>query len=131
MQPERKKNGPQAFGRSRGGWSTKLHLVAADDRNVVTWSLTPGQAGDAPEGRRLIEALGPHDGTQVALLMDSAYQDNATRELALSSGAAAGRAAQPTAAPALEPRQAVVPKAQSDRTAVQTSEGLAAHLHPL
>ncbi len=54
-----KKNGPQALGRSRGGWSTKLHLVAADARNVVTWSLTPGQAGDAPEGRRLIQEMGP------------------------------------------------------------------------
>ncbi len=33
----------------------------------------------------MIQELGPHDG-QVALLMDSAYQDNATRELALSLG---------------------------------------------
>ena len=60
-------------------------MVSAEDRNVVTWSLTGGQAGDAPEGRRLIEGLGPHHG-QVALLMDSAYQDNATRELAVSLG---------------------------------------------
>jgi transposase len=47
----------------------------------VTWSLTPGQAGDAPEGRRLIQALGPLPWL-AALLMDSAYQDDATRELA-------------------------------------------------
>ncbi len=85
MRPGRQKNGPQALGRSRGGWGTKLHLVAADDRNVLTWSLTPGQAGDAPEGRRLIQALGPHDG-RVAILMDSAYEDNATRALAQSQG---------------------------------------------
>jgi transposase len=63
-----------------------VHLVAADARNVLTWSLTAGQAGDAPQGRQLIEALGPHHGGGVALLMDSAYQDNATRELALSVG---------------------------------------------
>ena len=25
-----KKNGPQAIGKSRGGWSTKIHMVAAD-----------------------------------------------------------------------------------------------------
>ena len=62
-----------------------MHLVAADDRNVITWSLSPGQAGDAPEGRRLIEQLGPHH-ERVALLMDSAYQDNATRELAHGMG---------------------------------------------
>ncbi|MEO9102777.1 MAG: transposase [Burkholderiaceae bacterium] len=63
-----------------------MHLVAADARNVIIWSLTPGQAGDAPEGRQLIAALGPHHGAQVALLMDSAYEDNATRELACSLG---------------------------------------------
>lgn len=51
----------------------------------MTWSLTAGQAGDAPEGRRLIQQLGPHHGL-VALLMDSAYQDDATRELARSLG---------------------------------------------
>jgi transposase len=60
-------------------------LVASDERNVVTWSLTPGQTGDAPEGRRLIEQLGPHHG-RIALLMDRAYQDNATRALVLSLG---------------------------------------------
>ncbi len=38
------------------------------------------------EGRPLIQALGSHLDTHVALLMDSAYQDNATRELALNLG---------------------------------------------
>jgi transposase len=80
------KNGPQAIGKSRGGWSTKLHLVAASARDVLVWSLTPGQAGDAREGRQLIQAMGPQQPGQVALLMDSAYQDNATRELARQLG---------------------------------------------
>ena len=44
------------------------------------------RAGDAPAGRQLIAALGPHHGAQVALLMDSAYEANATRELACSLG---------------------------------------------
>jgi transposase len=47
--------------------------------------LTPGQAGDAPEGRQLIEQMGPHEG-RVALLMDSAYEGDATRELAQTMG---------------------------------------------
>lgn len=51
----------------------------------MTWSLTPGQAGDAPEGRQLIQALGPVP-QLMALLMDSAYQDDATRELACRLG---------------------------------------------
>ncbi|MHA7602662.1 transposase family protein [Alicycliphilus sp. T452] len=81
------KNGPQAIGKSRGGWSTKLHLVAASACDAVIWSLTPGQAGDAPEGRLLMEAMGgPREAGKVALLMDSAYEGDATRELARQLG---------------------------------------------
>ena len=46
-----KKNGPQSVGRSRGGWTTKLHMVAADARTAVTFSLSPGQAHVAPKAR--------------------------------------------------------------------------------
>ena len=42
--------------------------------------------GDAPQGRQLIEAMGAQKAGEVALLMDSAYQDNATRELAHELG---------------------------------------------
>jgi hypothetical protein len=69
------KNGQQAIGRSCGGWSTKVHMVAADACNVLTWSLTADQAGDAPEGRQLIQALGPHHGG-VALLVDIVNPSN-------------------------------------------------------
>ena len=49
--------------------------------------MTPGQDGDAPEGRRLIEAMGgPQEAGEVALLMDSAYEGDATRELAQRLG---------------------------------------------
>ena len=48
--------------------------------------MTPGQAGDAPEGRQLIEAMGPQEAGAVALLMDSAYEGDATRELAHAMG---------------------------------------------
>ena len=52
-----KKNGPQAIGKSRGGWTTKIHMVAADARTAMTFSLSPGQAHDAPEGRKLLSRL--------------------------------------------------------------------------
>ena len=39
-----KKNGPQSIGKSRGGWTTKIHMVAADARTAMTFSLSPGQA---------------------------------------------------------------------------------------
>src|SRR5680860_1094852 len=49
-----KKNGPQAIGKSRGGWTTKIHMVAADARTAITFALSPGQHHDAPAGRQLL-----------------------------------------------------------------------------
>ena len=60
-------------------------MVAADARTAVTFSLSPGQAHDAPEGRQLLNRLGQqHDNP--SLIMDRAYQDNQTRQLALALG---------------------------------------------
>jgi transposase len=38
----------QALGRSQGGFTTKVHVAAADEQTALTVVLTPGQAGDAP-----------------------------------------------------------------------------------
>jgi transposase len=79
------KNGPQASGKSRGGWTSKIHLVAADARCAIGFSLSPGQAGDAPEGRaRLSSRLKLPSGCP--LIMDRAYEGNETRQLALDLG---------------------------------------------
>jgi transposase len=80
-----KKNGPQSIGKSRGGWNTKIHLVAADARTAVAFSLSPGEAHDAPEGRDLLQALGPMPGS-LPLIMDRAYEGNETRQLVLELG---------------------------------------------
>ncbi len=80
-----KKNGPQSIGKSRGGWTTKIHMVAADARTAVTFSLSPRQAHDAPEGRKLLARLGLK-GRNPYLLMDRAYEGNETRQLALALG---------------------------------------------
>lgn len=69
----------------RGGWNTKIHLLAADARTAVTFSLSPGQAHDAPEGRELLRRLGAPN-RQLHLLMDRAYEGNETRQLALDLG---------------------------------------------
>ena len=37
----------------------KLHLAAANERTALRFSLSPGQAHDAPEGRTLLHGLGP------------------------------------------------------------------------
>ena len=74
-----------AIGKSRGGWSTKVHLVAANARTAITLALSPGQAHDAPQGRDLLAGLGPLP-APLPLLMDSAYEDDQTRQLALDFG---------------------------------------------
>ena len=80
-----KKNGPQSIGKSRGGWNTKIHMLAADARTAITFSLSPGQAHDAPEGRALLSRLGAPN-RPLHLLMDRAYEGNETRQLALDLG---------------------------------------------
>ncbi|WP_155767013.1 IS5 family transposase [Xanthomonas hortorum] len=80
-----KKNGPQAVGKSRGGWNTKIHMVAADARTAITFGLTPGNVHDAPAGRALLEHLRPVE-RPIHLLMDRAYEGNETRQLALDLG---------------------------------------------
>ena len=60
-------------------------MVAADARTAITFSLSPGQAHDAPEGRKLLTRLGPQR-PGLSRLMDRAYEGNETRQLALALG---------------------------------------------
>jgi transposase len=60
-------------------------MVAADARTAITFSLSPGQAHDAVEGRALLNRLGPPN-RPLHLLMDRAYEGNETRQLALDLG---------------------------------------------
>lgn len=80
-----KKNGSQAIGQSRGGWTTKIHMVAADARTAITFALSPGQAHDAPEGRQLLQRVGRIP-RPIHLLMDRAYEGDETRHLAVELG---------------------------------------------
>ena len=61
-------------------------MVAADDQTAVTFSLSPGQSGDAPEGRALLKTLenSGWDGAQV--IMDKAYEGDETRQLVFDLG---------------------------------------------
>ena len=45
--------------KSRGGMTTKIHLLAADDRTAVTLTLSPGQDHDSPHGRAPLEEVAP------------------------------------------------------------------------
>ncbi len=79
------KNGPQSIGKSRGGWNTKIHMVAADARTAIVFALSPGNDHDAPHGRALLQELGPMP-EGLPMLMDRAYEGNETRQLVLDLG---------------------------------------------
>ena len=60
-------------------------MVAANARTAITFALSPGQASDAKAGRELLAGLGPLP-APLHLIMDRAYEDNETRQLALDFG---------------------------------------------
>ena len=60
-------------------------MVAADARTAITFALSPGQAHDAEQERKLIATLGKPS-WPIHLLMDRAYEGNETRQLALDLG---------------------------------------------
>jgi putative transposase len=84
-----KKNGPdQALGRSRGGFSTKIHAATLDENCAVALHLTAGQA---------------HDGRQFEALYDSLEADNVLEFAALDKGYDADRIRERLALDGIEP----------------------------
>jgi len=61
-------------------------MVAADAQTAVTFSLSPGQAGDAPEGRELLKTLENKGFDGVCVIMDKAYEGDETRQLVFDLG---------------------------------------------
>lgn len=80
----KKGEGDQALGRSRGGFSSKIHALSDGLGNPFTFALTAGQAGDAPEA----EALFDNIETQ-AVIADRAYDTDAILEAIDARGAIA------------------------------------------
>ena len=60
-------------------------MVAANARTSITFALSPGEASDAKAGRGLLGGIGPLP-SPLHLIMDKAYEDNETRQLALDFG---------------------------------------------
>jgi transposase len=60
-------------------------MVAADARTAVKFTLSPGQAGDAPEGRNLLKLM-PEECQPKHVIMDRAYEGDETRQLVLDLG---------------------------------------------
>jgi len=67
------------LGRSRGGWTTKIHALTDQFCSPLTVLLTAGQAGDNPMLARLIAEHRRYDTAPFRLLGDKAYSHDTTR----------------------------------------------------
>jgi transposase len=74
----------QALGRSRGGFSTKIHLKTDWDGDPLGFCLTGGEASDSRNFETLLD-LGP-DITPRAAVGDKGYDAKANRQAARSRG---------------------------------------------
>ena len=84
--PGRRKRGAssEALGRSRGGFSTKIHIKVDLDGLPLAFHLTPGQASDSRQFEILLD-LGP-DITPRAAVGDKGYDAKANRAAARKRG---------------------------------------------
>ena len=79
-----------ALGRSRGGYSTKIHIVTDQKGLPLAISVTPGQAGETPEFVSLLNSI-PFSLFRTskrpkAIAGDKAYSAKATREFLRTKG---------------------------------------------
>ncbi len=77
-----------AIGRSRGGLTTKAHLVVDGNGRGLSLLLTPGQAGDSPMLPQVLDGIvvprldsGAPRRTPEQLIADKAYSSSANRNL--------------------------------------------------
>ena len=69
---------PREIGKSKGGFTTKIHMLANIEEKPLDFQLTGGQVNDAREGSKIIEANIDRMDT---LLADKAYDTNKIREM--------------------------------------------------
>ena len=74
----------QALGRSRGGFSTKIHLKTDLDGHPLDFHLTGGEAGDSPEFETSLD-IGPDIRPRIAMT-DKGYDSRANRDAARARG---------------------------------------------
>jgi hypothetical protein len=76
---------PLGHWKSRSGWTTKIHMVAANARTAITFALSQVQASGAKAGRELLFGIGLLP-VHLHLIMDRAYEDNEPHQLAVEFG---------------------------------------------
>jgi len=52
-----KKNGKPSIGKSGGGWTTKIRLLAQDAGRAIAFRLCPGHGHDAAEGEGWLKGI--------------------------------------------------------------------------
>ena len=76
----------QALGRSRGGFTTKIHAKSDASGDIIAFDLTGGEASDAPHFETLLD-IGP-DIQPRAAICDKGYASKANRAAARARGIA-------------------------------------------
>lgn len=74
----------EALGRSRGGFTSKIHAIVDALGNPLRFTLTPGQRNDSTQAEPLLDSYQP-----AAVIADKAYDSNAILTMIESRGAEA------------------------------------------
>lgn len=74
------RNAVEAKGRSRGGYTTKIHLAAANERTALAVTITEGQAADAPGLEGVMLGLPAESCAATEVVADRAYDSDEIRE---------------------------------------------------
>ena len=121
----KKIQGEQALGRSRGGFSNKLHGLADGLGNPLAFRLTAGQQGDAPQALPLLDRL-----ATTAVIADKAYDTDAILQAVAAGGALAVIPPKPPAATNARPTGISTGSGTRSRTC-SAHEALPPRLRPL
>jgi hypothetical protein len=79
--------GDPALGRSRGGWTTKLHSACEDGCRVMGMLLTGGQAGDSPQFAAVLDRIEvPRPATELVADLNEYSPTRLTPVAATASG---------------------------------------------
>jgi transposase len=84
LRPEQRGQEGQALGRSRGGFTTKIHAKSDASGDIIAFDLTGGEASDARHFDVLLD-IGP-DIQPRAVICDKGYASKANREAARDRG---------------------------------------------
>jgi transposase len=74
------------LGRSRGGYGTKVHLTCTDEDTPVAVTLTPGQAGDAPEFAEIFDESTKRVPDVEEVVADKGYDSWEIKDQVLNAG---------------------------------------------